>query len=228
MNDGRSYPPRLTANDDLTRLLEAAREPPKPPAAPPKPAPPERIRWRDPLAGDRVQGLVVRDGHPVDVKDRRGRKTFPNPALKQLPRISQLLVRGRAGALFKGGWTDFTDEFVGENVIVGAPIVCEMLQPGDGPGEVLLVTTAVTTYMLAARVGGQVNNLAVRAATKESVEIQKGMSRVHATLSRSMARSLAALEQMRAFKRNWDQELLPRAREDLTQGEVVDVSNVSH
>jgi hypothetical protein len=175
-----------------------------------------------------VQGLVVRDGHPVDVKDRRGRKTFPNPVLKQLPRISQLLVRGRAGALFKGGWTDFTDEFVGENVIVGAPIVCEMLQPGDGPGEVLLVTTAVTTYMLAARVGGQVNNLAVRAATKESVEIQKGMSRVHATLSRSMARSLAALEQMRAFKRNWDQELLPRAREDLTQGEVVDVSNVSH
>ncbi len=179
----------------------------------------ERLRpVKEAIGAELVHVVPARDGW--DVADRRGGSLVDDAHIRALSPIVREIARGRIGQLAKAaGVVRGNPEAFIEKAIVGAPVLCELIEPGDGAGEVLIAAAAVATEQLAGRTAALLNAELARGDASMSTRRARDLGGLLRSLNGSTANSATALCRLRALKRRWDAEVkvLVRQPRDVKQ-----------
>jgi hypothetical protein len=175
-------------------------------------------RMRPPEANIGVELVSVEPGAKgVTVVDRRGGRFVRDDHLKRLSPVIREIARGRIGQLAKvAGAAGGDIRGCVEVAVVSAPVLCDVLEAGDGPGEVLVASAAVASDSLAGRVAEMLGRELARSEMSVNTRRARELGGLLRSLNASTAGGLTALARIRALKRRWDAEirLLVRASRD--------------
>ncbi len=179
----------------------------------------ERLQSVETVIGTELVSIIPRPEGP-EVVDRRGERYVRSDHLERLSPILREIARGRVGVVAKAS------EVVGgdaralvDAAVVASPVACEMVQPGDGTGEVLIASTVAGGYALAGRVAAKLNEELSHGGLTMNARRVRQLSQAFGALAKSMASGVQALERVRSLRRTWEVKLSVRRPDVLSRQE---------